>query len=603
MKDKTKNLSAVIALVAFVTTQVTAPFSAFANQVQTEIKVSASFELNLPPDLGTVESLHAGSGPTVIHIQTAHGNYEAQKKIQSLLHYLKDSYGIKTVLVEGSASKLNPEILRLFPEEGLNMEIADELAKKALVKAPDLFLIEEKSAEGYGIENLKAYRENAKAFKAVLKEREKTEGFLKDMDMQIERLTSPYLNKDLRGFLKRLESYSTEHSSMAESIAYLKTEAAKRLNIDLSNPSYQLEWPMLVRIAKLGEFEAKINLEDYHKERDVFLKAIEKNEKADTSKNEATKECFEKVKKLLSATLGRQELPNPETSLLFESMISALPADFNYNAYPNLKLFVGHLILQSEVQGSVLMDEIIRLEDRIATSLAVTETEKKILLLLKDYGLLKKLFALELSPSDYEMILKRRSDIKPSKAIQHFLKLNSSKRVRDAKFSHTKEINSLFERALDFYRFAKERDRLMAENVLTRIKETGADKVAVITGGFHAEPFRHFFSEKGFNYALVSPKFTTLDGREAYIHSILQKEFASRSTMESPTLEDPARILTGISDTRYESKEIAGTIVTVTGKKGLVTAEGPAIQVSINSKLKEGHVEVLPVTGRALLYD
>lgn len=46
-----------------------------------EVKIpSSGFQLNLPPDLGTIQNLISGAGPTVIHIQTAHGNYEAQKR-------------------------------------------------------------------------------------------------------------------------------------------------------------------------------------------------------------------------------------------------------------------------------------------------------------------------------------------------------------------------------------------------------------------------------------------------------------------------------------------------------------------------------------------
>src|SRR5437879_2537622 len=65
-----------------------------------EVKtLNPGFQLSLPPDLGTVQTLHSGNGPVLIHIQTAHGNYEAQKKIEAILHYLKDNYGVKTLFL------------------------------------------------------------------------------------------------------------------------------------------------------------------------------------------------------------------------------------------------------------------------------------------------------------------------------------------------------------------------------------------------------------------------------------------------------------------------------------------------------------------------
>ena len=121
-----------------------------------EVRIPAlGFQLNLPPELGTIQTLVSGSGPTIVHIQTAHGNYEVQKKIQRILHYLKDTYGFKLLLLEGSASKLNPELLKFFPHRmDLNMKMAEELSKEALVKGDELFLLEEPDAEAYGIEKL-----------------------------------------------------------------------------------------------------------------------------------------------------------------------------------------------------------------------------------------------------------------------------------------------------------------------------------------------------------------------------------------------------------------------------------------------------------------
>ncbi len=174
-----------------------------------EVKIpSSGFTLALPPELGTIQAIHSGMGPTVIHIQTAHGNYEAQKKIQAILHYLKDTYGFKHLLLEGSASKLNPELLKFFPHRrDLTMKMAEELTKEALIKGDELFLLEEPDAEAYGIEDIATYRKTREAFKAVILQKESSEQFLQDMDMQIERLTGPYLNKRLRSFLKRLDPH------------------------------------------------------------------------------------------------------------------------------------------------------------------------------------------------------------------------------------------------------------------------------------------------------------------------------------------------------------------------------------------------------------
>src|SRR4051812_28009191 len=71
-----------------------------------EVKVPKSFKLELPPELGTIETISTGEGPTLIHIQEAHGNVEVQKNISKILLHLKNQYGIDLVLLEGNAFKL-----------------------------------------------------------------------------------------------------------------------------------------------------------------------------------------------------------------------------------------------------------------------------------------------------------------------------------------------------------------------------------------------------------------------------------------------------------------------------------------------------------------
>ncbi|MBI2166648.1 MAG: triose-phosphate isomerase [Candidatus Omnitrophica bacterium] len=559
MHKRAQSIVSLVTALAFAFTQGITPSVVWAveGSAPREVRVESRFDLALPPELGTIQTITSGSGPTLIHIQTAHGNYEAQKKIQALLHYLKDHYGIKTVLVEGSASELDPNRLRFFAKKmDLTMKILDDLTKQALVKGAELFLVEDSEARAYGIEDIDAYVANGEAFKAVLTQQEKTEGFIRDMDMQIERLTSPYLNKDLRAFLKTLERFDAKTLPLMEWLTYLKGEAKKTLGIDLSDPAWQIDWPMLLRVFKLKEFEVRLDPKAFEKERAEFLSVIQKAPGAQS-------DLVSEIEKLLSSPLAGRQLPDPETGLLFEKMVSALPKDFNYDATPNVKVFIGHLILQSEVKGGRLMEEMNRLTEEVSARLARTEVEKKILALLKDHRLLKRLFALELTPEDYAAIT-AASSLGPSEVIKRFQELNASGRVRDVQFSHLEEIDSLFEKALEFYRGVKARDGFMLENIESRLKETGVDKAVVITGGFHAGPFSDYFQKRGFNYALVAPKITTLEGRDLYVKATLLAgwNFIRSSTIEGAFLED----------TTLRTETVIPSVATTLGK--WVVAEG-----------------------------
>ncbi len=525
-KTKIKKLIALMTAVFLTLNQLSAAPHAWASQ-PAEVKIpSPGFQLDLPPDLGTIQSLVSGSGRTVIHIQTAHGNYEAQKKIQAILHYLKDTYGFKLLLLEGSAFKLKPELLRLLPDRmDLTKTVMDDLTKQALVKGPELFLMEEPQAEAYGIETLKDYVSNGDSFRSVLIQQEKSQAFVQSMESQIDRLASTYLDKDLRDFLKELDRFEANRQSLFDWLAILKNKAKECLKIDLTDPVQQMDWPMLLRFFKLKESEVKINQDIFAKERPGFLKTIRRISKGD----------FDQIEKLLSGPFNDHQLPDPETGLLFERMVSALPPDFHYSSFPNTEYVIGRLILQSELKGGRLVNEAEVIANKISEKLAGSNEAKELLGLLKDLRLLKKFFALELTPRDYEEILRREQSLRPAVLIQHFLDLNKGNRVKNVAFTHLTEIDSLFQKAMEFYRGAKNRDHSMLRNVELRLKELGSEKTVIVTGGFHSEPFKEYFQSQGYSYALITPKLTAIEGREAYLHTIMDYQIkgVSSSTYET----------------------------------------------------------------------
>ncbi len=517
-----------------------------------QVKLDENLRIAIPQELGKLEHFKMGQGPAIFHIQTAHGHYQAQQQIRSLLHYLDKNYGVKTVLVEGSAFKLEPQILNFFPKDKkLTMKVNDVLTKHALVKGAELYLLEAKGANAFGIEKVEAYRANRDSFIKVLVEKKETKQFLADMNMQIERLASHFLNKDLREFLRRVESFEKNQIPFDAWLASLKGEAQKRLEIDLASPAQQLDWPMLVRVFKMQELSSKLDKKAFVTERKEFLKAIRRFMPSteygvrSTAPQQAVdtpyafhRTPYQAIEQLLESDQVSQQLPDPETSLLFEDMVKQLPENFNYGKFPNVRYFIGTLLLQSELKAERLMLEVQKLSDTLAAKLTQTKEEKKLVALLADHRLLQKLFALELTPADYDNILLRKEGLKPSELVKQLSGTEygvrstakesrgtpyAFRRTKLVEFTHVKELDELYEKAMAFYSGVKERDSKMEARIEERLKETGATKVAVITGGFHSQPMQEHFINKGYSYALISPKLSGVDeaGHSAYIQNML----------------------------------------------------------------------------------
>ena len=549
MKPNIKKFLSGVLLLIFTWQQFLLQDPAFAQVILNDMPASEmpqlrSFAFDLSPDLGKVESVKTGSGPALIHIQEAHGSPETQNKIFLILEDLYRRYQIDLVLLEGSAFKLHPDLLRFYPDDmDQTIKSLQFLAGKSIVTGPDLFLVKQQGTEAYGIEDAAAYRRNSRQFVRVIKQREESENFLLDLDKQINRLTAPYLNQNLRSFLDKMAAFETQTLLPGEWLSILKNTALGKLALDLEHPASQIEWPMLTRVFVLKRFEERIDAAALEKEKSAFLRIVRHFL---ARKNPET---YGAIKQLLELPVSRQQLPDPGTRTVVEKMAALLPSGFQYARYPNLNMFLGHLILQSELKNDVLLNEIDKLSGRITDKLAGGEKEREIVSLMKDYRLLKKLFALELTPDEYEKIETRETSgnasLLPAVLIRRFLAVNTEKRVRDVHFDHAGKMDALFDAALDFYRGAKARDRGMFENIEKILKETGKTKAAVITGGFHAAPFRQFFENRDYNYALVLPAVSEMGERDRYLQFMLEDTLSNASA--KATLR-PVDIATAATD-------------------------------------------------------
>ena len=214
------------------------------------LRLDQAMQLSVPSTVASIDKLIPGTGKTIFHIQTAHGQYQSEKQIESLLSHLEKNYGVETLLMEGASTPLNPEIINFFPEDRkTTLEAVDAFVRHSVVSGPEVFLLNSGKAHGFGIEESEAYEQNLQDFAGVIKARDESAQFLNDLDKGIERLAAVYLSSDLRSFLKRVESKEVGDVPFDAYLQQLKIAASKHLGVDLSDASWQILWPMLTRVA------------------------------------------------------------------------------------------------------------------------------------------------------------------------------------------------------------------------------------------------------------------------------------------------------------------------------------------------------------------
>jgi len=498
-----------------------------------EVPEALPFTLQLPEVLGTVDRLQAGRpGTVLIHIQEAHGDPLIQKRIEQILEHLKKNYGVEQVFVEGSAFRCHRNLLDFFPEQpALTRKAARRLMKRGLVSGPENFLLKNPEVSLSGIEDLKAYNRNSASFYRVLKQKEKTAGFLHSMASQMERLAGAYLNKGLREFINQQKDFDEGRLTFEALLRKIRPQMKKGLAVDLEKTASQLEWPMLVRMTALERWHQEFDPQKFDQERKAFLKAAGRF-------IPASKPILARLDLLLGSS-GTPTTDFREIESLVEELAYGLPAEFDYGRYPHVVRRIGMAIIQGEITAERLMAELDRAIIRLEDHLAVTPREKETVVFLRDYRLAMKLLKLEWTRREYEGGDRQKAALNPVSLAARAAALNQEGRVKDVKFEHVEELESLYREALEFYRGAVAREAAMAASVEKQMGVSGNPKAVLITGGFHAAALENIFHEKKWNYARITPSMTEVKGRDSYVQSLLQNYYPGGGEARAGLMDIP----------------------------------------------------------------
>jgi len=514
-----RKIIAPFIIVAFSTTNLFAPIP--ASYAAPEILTPPSL-FWIPDTLGRVTDFIEApqSSGTFIHIQTAHGQYEAQKNIQAILNFLSKNNGTKLLLLEGASHKLQPELFRFFPQDKeLNSKILDALIQNAQFTGAESFLVEASNdLQGWGVENADAYKGNLEAFKRVILHKDASEAFLNSFYMELEKAAASHLNKELKAFLRTQKSHEREMISLAEWLRYLKKQSISRLDLDFEQISNQKKWPVLVRYFRLEEIGKGIDEAKVEKEKKNFLNEL-KGLKISLKLIRAFEDSWGEKR---GQSLRKGTVPF-STRFLFEQLLDALPESFSFKAYSNLRIFIQQQILTEELLGEKLYEETDRLTNQLLETLAKTKEEKEILVRFKNYQFLKKLLNLELSRTEYET----RSPAP--------FPLPSGERVKVRG-----EVDILFQEALQFYEGAIEREKWMIQNAVQRMKDLKQNQPVLITGGFHAQGLKQMILDSGFSYVQITPRIHEIskDAQKLYLQAMIGQSLVRHSKVEPPLRSD-----------------------------------------------------------------
>ncbi len=536
-----------------------------------EMRVSSRVgDIVIPEDLGFIRERYTSpnsNSPLVVHIQDAHASADAQHNIRSIIEFLNHQYGFSLVLLEGGSGELDPSLLQIFKDPKYNAEMIEYLMHEGEVNGSTAAVVDSAYSNAqlipYGLESREAYEKDLKQFKKVWNNLEIGHRFTQKLSQSINRAASKYANKDLRAFLKEWQWFKESKSHLNSYLNYLRKTAKTVLNLELADPREQKNWPVLVRIFRLKEFEPKLNFKDAEKEWRTARAFLE------TAKIEKI------ILDEIDIRLHKQkhgELAELSTRDLFEGLLDeAPPKGFSFKDYPALSTWVGSVILKDEVGSEEIFQEIEKLNDKIFSALAQEKDEEQIVELHKQVFLLNDLFHLELNRNDFLKLRTGKNIFSPEAMVS---RVESIDLIAELLSKH--EINQaqkLYGECLKSYEFAFLREAAFFDNLKKAFQLSHEGKAITVTGGFHTDGFAEKLKESNMSYLIVSPKISSFDNAKEeehnYVKSLLQvsPKNLSASLRTSPVFISAKQERVG--NPNFPADEVLRAVLKVAGDRKL----------------------------------
>ena len=240
-----------------------------APDVMAEASMLSVEDIGIAIDVGTVRSKFTGqTGRTIVHIQDAHCNFEAQSNISRILEQLAKDSGIDMISVEGAEGNVDTAWFRAFPDAEIRREVATYFMKKGEITGAEFFSINsDYDGTIFGAETRDYYVKNLRAFLDMYPYKDSIIEYLNGLKSVGERLKSIIYPPKLRELDRNMNAFEHKELDLSKYAEYLE-KASRDNNVNRRSHSN------FSKLIDTLEYEKKIDFDIVDGERTRYIDAL-----------------------------------------------------------------------------------------------------------------------------------------------------------------------------------------------------------------------------------------------------------------------------------------------------------------------------------------
>ncbi len=452
--------------------------------------------------------------PFVFLIQDASKTNEAQRSIVGALSHIQAEMNGSSLLigVEGSKGAFDTNQYRAQKSARAQREVWETLMNKSLISGAEYFsLTADKAPLLWGVEDESLYLNSIAADLHGSQAKEEALAWIGRMNADLNDVKSRIFDQDVRRFDELSRKFEQRQIGLTEYLKYFNG------SIEINSGKY----PEIEKYFALLQIEMDLDFKKVGESRGRLIKTLASKLKPG--------ELQWLLEMSVAYRLGR--VSYSQYYAFLKNLMST--AGVQINQYPDFYDYIYYVFMAEKINLPELSVNIIALKNATIERLSQTPGQREAFALSEALEKVEKLMNRELTPDEWAaynrsqekmhqlpvsiLLLKERVDTQfdsiaklvVTQPVKNFSRAVMAVSPAPKNQPRDKDLNA-YSRLLttfeSFYNASERRNKALADNFLSKVRETEAPEIAVlIAGGFHTPALSEALESRNISYAIFRP--------------------------------------------------------------------------------------------------